>query len=127
MKFSNVLHFFSLSAIELTNNNFSNFNSLMKTKKLLEPHERFELTTFILRDYCFGPELMRHLCNRAIIVKDILTLIDSDLNCAKARARNLICCKLVVPRPLAPRSALVLFLSVFEGVRKTTSLLQVST
>jgi hypothetical protein len=33
---------------------------------------------------------MRHLCNHAIIVKDILTLIDSDLNCAKARARNLI-------------------------------------
>jgi hypothetical protein len=27
---------------------------------------------------------MRHLCNCAIIVKDILTLIDSDLNCAKA-------------------------------------------
>ena len=55
------------------------------------PHERFELTTFSLRDYCFATELMRHLCNRAIIVKDLLTLIGSDLNCAKARARNLIC------------------------------------
>jgi hypothetical protein len=26
------------------------FNSLMKTKKLIEPHERFDLTTFSLQD-----------------------------------------------------------------------------
>ena len=39
---------------------FSNFNSLMNTKKLIEADERFELTTFNLGDHCFTPELVRH-------------------------------------------------------------------
>ena len=36
---------------------FSNFNLPMNTKKLLEPRERFEHTTFNLRDHCSTPEL----------------------------------------------------------------------
>ena len=39
---------------------FSNFNSLMNTKKLIEPRERFDVTTFNLRDHCSTPELVRH-------------------------------------------------------------------
>ena len=39
---------------------FSNFNSLMNTKKWIEPHKRFDLTTFNLRDHCSTPELVWH-------------------------------------------------------------------
>ena len=68
----------------------------MKTKKLIEPHERFELATFSLRDYCSTPELMRHnvlqsyfYCERYINAWLVAVLN----NCAKALEINLIYCK----------------------------------
>ena len=78
---------------------FSNFNSLTNTKKLIEPHERFEIATFNLRDHFSTSELVRHAQLSATVLwfgKIYWRMVGCSLKCSKARARNLICCNSLI-------------------------------
>ena len=78
---------------------FSNFSSLTNTKKLIEPHERFEIATFNLRDHFSTPELVRNAQLSATVLwlgKIYWRMVGCSLKCSKARARNLICCNSLI-------------------------------